>query len=97
MFNRSMLRNPKDEAFCQAYVRSGNASESWRSATGKRKNADVHGAEFMVKHGIKERINEIRKEMEQGFKMTREGWLGRLKTMQTGRAMLRTGRRSGRL
>jgi hypothetical protein len=75
--NSYMLTNPRDEAFCQAFVRSGNASEAWRVATGKSKNADVHGAEFMVKHGIKERIAEIRKEMEQAFTMNREQWLER--------------------
>jgi hypothetical protein len=73
-----MLKNPKDEAFCQAFVRSGNASEAWRAATGKTKNADVHAAEFMVKHGIKDRIAEIRKEMEQEFGMERKEWLLRL-------------------
>jgi hypothetical protein len=70
-----VLSNPKDEAFCQAYVRSGNASESWRSATGKTKDVDVHGAEFLVKHGIKERIAETRTEMERKFSISREEWL----------------------
>ena len=55
------LKNPGDEAFCQAFVRCGNASEAWRQATGKTKNADVHGAEFMVKHGIAQRLRFIDK------------------------------------
>lgn len=75
----TMLPNPRHERFAEAYVRSGNAAESWRIATGRTKDADVHGAEFMGKHGIRERITEIRAEMEQGFKMNREEWLQRLK------------------
>jgi hypothetical protein len=54
------LKNPKHERFAQLYAVSGNASAAWREATGKTKDADAHSASFMVIHGMKERIEEIR-------------------------------------
>jgi phage terminase small subunit len=54
------LKNPKHESFAQAYAVIGNASEAWRRATGRKKDADVRAAEFMSQRSIKQRIAEIR-------------------------------------
>lgn len=54
------LKNIKHEMFAQNYCICGNASEAWRQATGKTKDANVHADEYMAVHGMKERINEIK-------------------------------------
>lgn len=54
------LKNPKHERFAQLFAVSGNASAAWREVTGKTKDADAHSASFMVIHGMKARIDEIR-------------------------------------
>ena len=54
------LKNPKHERFAQLFAVSGNASAAWREVTGKVKDANVHGDEFMAVHGMKARIEEIR-------------------------------------
>ena len=54
------LKNPKHERFAQLFAVSGNASAAWREVTGKTKDANVHGDEFMAIHGMKARIDEIR-------------------------------------
>lgn len=54
------LKNPKHERFAQLFAVSGNASAAWREVTGKTKDANVHGDEFMAIHGMKARIEEIR-------------------------------------
>jgi|GEM_PF-5786726 len=74
-----MLRNVRHESFAQAFAVCGNASEAWRQAGGKGWNANVVGSRWLAKVDIAARIAEIRGEMEQGFKMTREQWLQRLK------------------
>lgn len=56
------LKNPSHEAFCQEYSRHGNAAAAWRQATGKTKNADVNGNEWLVKPGFDLRIDAIRAE-----------------------------------
>jgi phage terminase small subunit len=67
---------PAHEAFCQHYISTGNASASWRVATGKTgpeaKNADVHAARWLVKAGIKARIAEIRGKLEEKAMLTKE-------------------------
>ncbi len=67
-----MLKNPKDEAFCQHYAQYGNASEAWRLATGYTRDADSRSHSLMVKTGIKERISEIRQELAEEVAYTRQ-------------------------
>lgn len=54
------LKNIRHERFAQEYAQNGNASEAWRQATGKVKDADAHAATFMVINGMQARIQEIR-------------------------------------
>ena len=69
------LKNPKHEQFAQNFCICGNASEAWRQATGKTKDADTHAAEFMVIHGMKERIDEIRSAMAEKTERKKEDLL----------------------
>jgi hypothetical protein len=66
------LPTPKDEAFCQGVANGLSNAEAWRRATGRTNNADVHGAECIVKNGIKERINELKEANSRKSTLTRE-------------------------
>ena len=66
------LRKPKDEAFCQAVASGLSLAEAYRRASGKARDADVRGSEFVVRRGIKERINEIREEQAAKCEMTKD-------------------------
>lgn len=66
------LANARHEAFAVAYALTSNASESYRKATGKAKNADVLSIDWLVKPGIPERINELRLENGKRLKKSRE-------------------------
>ena len=63
---------PIQERFCQLFVMLGNASEAYRQAGYKGiKNADVHGAELMVRHGICKRVAEIKAQNASKMALTR--------------------------
>ncbi len=66
------LPTPKDEAFCQGVANGLSNAEAWRRATGRTNDADVHGAECIVKNGIKERINELKEANSRKATLTRE-------------------------
>lgn len=66
------LKNIKHEQFAQNFCICGNASEAWRQATGKTKDANVHADEFMAVHGMKDRINEIRAAMAEKTERKKE-------------------------
>ena len=67
------LRNPRHEAFCQAFVTSGNASAAYRDSGGNGKNADVMADQLMVTNGIAERIAELKAEAAAKAEFTRAG------------------------
>lgn len=57
--------NPRQEKFCVAYARSGNATEAYREAGYKAKTDETAWAsasEILRKPKVKERLEEIRKE-----------------------------------
>lgn len=49
---------PKQKAFCEAYIETGNASEAIRRAGYSPKNADVKGAQILVNPSISAYIAE---------------------------------------
>jgi Terminase small subunit len=49
----------RHQAFCQAFVTSGNASAAYRDSGGNGKNADVMADQLMGTNGIAERIAEL--------------------------------------
>jgi terminase small subunit-like protein len=54
-------------------VASGvSQSEAYRRVSGKTANANNHGDEYMAKHGMKERIEEIRAANTKQVNITRE-------------------------
>jgi hypothetical protein len=55
-----MLSNPRHEAFCHAFVTSGNASAAYRESGGNGRNADVIANQLMRTNGIAERIAELK-------------------------------------
>lgn len=66
------LKNYRHEQFAQHYVRTNNASESYRFAGYAAKDADVSGHNLLVKPGMAERISEIRRELSRKSKLTKE-------------------------
>ena len=66
------LASPRDELFCQAVATGASFAEAYRRASGKTRDADVRGSEFVVKRGIKERINEIREEQSAKCEITKD-------------------------
>ena len=69
------LRNPRHEAFCQAFVTSGNASAAYRESGGNGKNADVMADQLMGTNGIAERIAELKAEAGAKAEFTRANML----------------------
>ena len=69
------LRNPRHEAFCQAFVTSGNASAAYRESGGNGRNADVMANQLMRTNGIAERIDELKAEAVAKAEFTRANML----------------------
>lgn len=67
-----MLDSPKDERFAQEYVKSNNASEAWRKATGKVQNSGGNAAALLKRPEIKRRIIEIRSENEKKLTVSKD-------------------------
>jgi hypothetical protein len=67
------------------YVASGiSRSEAYRRVSGKSANANNHGDEYMAKHGMKDRIAEIRAENAAKCDMSKEEYRSYLiSAMQT--------------
>ena len=55
-----MLSNPRHEAFCHAFVTSGNASAAYRESGGNGRNADVIANQSTRTNGFAERIAELK-------------------------------------
>ena len=70
-----ILSNPRHEAFCQAFVTSGNASAAYRESGGNGRNADVMANQLMRTNGIAERIAELKGEAVAKAELTRANML----------------------
>jgi phage terminase small subunit len=70
-----MLSNPRHEAFCHAFVTSGNASAAHRESGGNGRNADVIANQLMRTNGIAERIAELKAEAAAKTEFTRANML----------------------
>jgi len=73
------LKNIRHEKFCLWYVLSGNASEAYRQAGFRTKNADVTGPRLLVKVGIQRRIAELKPKKP----LNREGLIEWLEDMMS--------------
>jgi hypothetical protein len=69
------LRNVRHEQFCQHIAHGLNASEAYRQASGRSKNANVHSDEWMNARGVQERIAELRRENDRKCTLSREAAL----------------------
>ena len=67
-----VLKSVRDERFAQYVAAAVSLSEAYRRVTGKTANADVHGREFMRKHGMKARVAEIKAENAAKCEMSKE-------------------------
>lgn len=65
-----MNLNPKQKAFADFYIETGNASEAARKAGYSQKNANVNGPRLLAHAGIKEYINNRMAELESRRAMT---------------------------
>ena len=65
-----MNLNPKQKAFADFYIETGNASEAARKAGYSQKNANVNGPRLLANAGIKEYINNRMAELESKRAMT---------------------------
>jgi hypothetical protein len=68
----SALANIRHERFFQLYVKLGNASETYRQAGYRGKNADVLSAQLLVNPSICKRISEIRADQSDKCEMTKD-------------------------
>lgn len=76
-----VLSNPRQEAFAQLYVETGNASEAWRRVTGKTGNADVNAFKWLGRPEVKARIAEIQAENDRLCQLKRDEALAFLATV----------------
>ena len=67
-----VLKSVHDERFAQYVAAAVSLSEAYRRVTGKIANADVHGREFMRKHGMKARVAEIKAQNASKCEMSKE-------------------------
>lgn len=60
--------NPKQEKFCQLYVKLGNASEAYRQAynsTAKPESVHVRGSELLANSKVLVRVQELQSQTEE--------------------------------
>lgn len=73
---------PKQELFAQTYVKTGNASQAYRTAynikTMTDKSVNEKGSQMMATVKIKSRVKELQKEMENKHNISKERILKRL-------------------
>jgi phage terminase small subunit len=81
-----MTLTPKQEAFCLAYLETGNASEAYRraySAAGmKAATINVKASELLSNGKVAVRLDELRKPAVKAAQMTLEGHLADLKMLR---------------
>lgn len=77
-----MILTIKQEAFCQAYIETGNASEAYRSAyaADKMKPESVHvkAAELLAHGKVAVRVKELQGEIKQRHNVTVDSLLAEL-------------------
>lgn len=54
------LKNLKHEAFCQAYIKTGNQVTSYKAGYGDNKSAKSNAVRLMANEGIIARLSELR-------------------------------------
>ena len=74
---------PKQELFCQTYVKTGNASEAYRTAYNASKMKDTtineKSSRLLKEYKISTRVNFLRNKVEEKHDLTKDKIVNRLK------------------
>ena len=74
---------PKQELFCQTYVKTGNASEAYRTAYNASKMKDTtineKSSRLLKEYKISTRVNFLRNKVEEKHDLTKDKIINRLK------------------
>ena len=74
---------PKQELFCQTYVKTGNASEAYRTAynASKMKDSTINekSSRLLKEYKISTRVNFLRNKVEEKHDLTKDKIINRLK------------------
>ena len=74
---------PKQELFCQTYIKTGNASEAYRTAYNASKMKDTtineKSSRLLKEYKISTRVNFLRNKVEEKHDLTKDKIINRLK------------------
>lgn len=64
--------SPKQEKFCQEYINTGNATQSYINAGYSKTGAEAGSSRLLINVNIKARLDELKKEAQKEFKVDRK-------------------------
>ena len=64
--------SPKQEKFCQEYLNTGNATQSYINAGYSKTGAEAGSSRLLINVNIKARLDELKKEAQKEFKVDRK-------------------------
>lgn len=64
--------SPKQEKFCQEYINTGNATQSYINAGYSKTGADAGASRLLGNVSIKNRLEELKKQAQKEFKVDRK-------------------------
>ena len=64
--------SPKQEKFCQEYLNTGNATQSYINAGYSKTGAEAGSSRLLINVNIKTRLEELKKEAQEEFKVDRK-------------------------
>ena len=64
--------SPKQERFCQEYINTGNATQSYINAGYSKTGAEAGSSRLLINVNIKTRLDELKKEAQKEFKVDRK-------------------------
>ena len=64
--------SPKQERFCQEYINTGNATQSYINAGDSKTGAEAGSSRLLINVNIKTRLEELKKEAQEEFKVDRK-------------------------
>lgn len=64
--------SPKQEKFCQEYINTGNATQSYINAGYSKTGAEAGSSRLLINVNIKTRLEELKKEAQKEFKVDRK-------------------------
>ena len=64
--------SPKQEKFCQEYINTGNATQSYINAGYSKTGAEAGSSRLLINVNIKNRLEELKKQAQKEFKVDRK-------------------------